>query len=305
MRYGVMLDLSKSIDGLVEEARSLHEKGFASAWSPQVFSWEALTVFAIVGREVPGIELGTGVIPVYPRHPLILAGQALTTQAATGNRLLLGIGLSHQIVVEGAWGYSYDRPARYMREYLEILLPAMRREQVSFQGEVLKGTTFGPLGIPVDTPPPVLLAALAPVMLKLAGSRTDGTVTWMTGPATLDSHIVPSITKAADEAGRAAPRVVAALPIAITNDIDAAREKAGRDYAIYDTLPSYKAMLDKEGAGGPADVAIVGDESTIEKELSRLADAGVTDFVATRAGTKDEWERTIDFLGERAGATTA
>jgi F420-dependent oxidoreductase-like protein len=300
MRYGVMLDLSKPIDDVVAEARSLHEAGFSAAWSAQVFSYEALTLFAVIGREVPGIALGTGVVPVYPRHPLVLAGSALTTQAAIGGRLILGIGLSHQIVVEGMWGYSFDRPARYMREYLDILQPALRGEQVQFEGEVLKGNTFGPIGVQVDTPPPVLLAALAPAMLKLAGSRADGTVTWMTGPATLDSHIVPSITKAASDAGRPAPHVVAALPVAITDDVDGARQKAARDYAVYDTLPSYKAMLDKEGASGPGDVAIAGDESTVAKELDRLADAGVTDFVATRAGTREEWTRTLEFLGERS-----
>lgn len=299
MRYGVMLDLSQPLDGIVAEARSLHDKGFASAWSPQIFSWDALTVFAVLGREVPGIELGTGVVPVYPRHPLMLAAQAMTTQAATGGRLLLGIGLSHQIVVEGMWGYSFDRPTRYMREYLDILQPALRGEQVQFEGDVLKGATFGPLAIPVDSPPPVLLAALAPTMLRLAGSRTDGTVTWMTGPATLAGHIVPSLTKAADEAGRPAPRVVAALPVAITADVDAARERAARDYAIYNSLPSYRAMLDKEGAEGPADVAIAGDEAVVAQALDRLADAGVTDFVATRAGTSDEWTRTIEFLASR------
>lgn len=300
MRYGVMLDTSKPIDDVIEEARSLQRQRFASAWSAQVFGYDALTLFAVIGREVPGIEMGTGVIPVYPRHPLILAGQALTTHAATGNRLRLGIGLSHQVVVEHMWGYSFDRPARYMREYLDILQPALRGEQVQFQGEVLKGATLGPLDIAVDSPPPVLLAALAPAMLRLAGSRTDGTVTWMTGPATLDGHIVPSITKAAEEAGRPSPpRVVAALPVAITADIAAAREKAARDYAVYNTLPSYRAMLDKEGAEGPGDVAIAGDESTVGKELDRLADAGVTDFVATRAGTKDEWARTIEYLASR------
>ena len=303
MRYGVMLNTFQSIDAVVAEARALEEQGFDSAWSPQVFGYEALTLFAVIGREVPRIELGTGVVPVYPRHPLTLAASALTTQAAVGGRLALGIGLSHQVVVEGMWGYSFDRPARYMREYLDILQPALRGEQVQFEGEVLKGNTFGPVEVKVDSQPPVLLAALAPAMLRLAGGRTDGTVTWMTGPATLDSHIVPSMVKAADEAGRTPPRIVAALPVAITNDVDAARQKAARDYAVYNNLPSYRAMLDKEGADGPGDVAIAGDESTVEKELDRLADAGVTDFVATRAGTSEEWTRTVEFLSERT--TTA
>ncbi|MDQ1446083.1 MAG: hypothetical protein QOI20_2547 [Acidimicrobiaceae bacterium] len=299
MRYGVMLDQFKPIDTVVAEARSLHEAGFASAWSSQVFGYDALTLFAVIGREVPGIELGTGVVPVYPRHPLALAAQALTTQSATGGRLVLGIGLSHQVVVEGMWGYSFDKPARYMREYLAALLPALRGEQVAVNGEVLTANTTAPINVRVDAPPPVLLAALAPTMLKLAGGLADGTVTWMTGPATLADHIVPSITKAAADAGRTAPRVVAALPVCITDDVDAARSQAAKEYAIYGQLPSYRAMLDKEGAAGPADVAVAGDEGTVAKELDRMADAGVTEFVASRLGTKEEWSRTVDFLAAR------
>jgi F420-dependent oxidoreductase-like protein len=300
MRYGVMVDQSKPLDGVTGQIRMLAEKGFASAWSSQVFGYDALTLLALAGREIPGIELGTAVVPTYPRHPIALAGQALTTQAASGGRLTLGIGLSHQLVVEGMWGYSYDRPARHMREYLAALLPLLRGEQVNFEGETLKAVTMGPLAVPVDSPPPVLLAALAPVMLKLAGAETDGTVTWMTGPATLESHIVPSITAAAEAAGRPAPRVAAGLPVCITADPDAAREQAARVYAIYGQLPSYRAMLDKEGAAGPADVAIVGDEAEVAKQVDRMADVGVTDFIAAQLGSSSDWDRTVDFLAARS-----
>src|SRR5207247_5341586 len=139
----------------------------------QIFGFDALTMLAVAGREVADIELGTAVIPTYPRHPTALAGQALTTQVATGGRLALGIGLSHQLVVEGMWGYSYDRPARHMREYLSVLVPLLHGETVSFQGETLKANTMGPIELGTSGPPPVLLAALAPVMLRLAGTVTD------------------------------------------------------------------------------------------------------------------------------------
>src|SRR2546423_13528921 len=168
MRYGVMLDTSGSIDEVIKEARWAAGGGLSSVWSPKIFGYDALTLLAVVGREVPGIELGTAVVPTYPRHPIVLAGQALTAQAATGGRIILGIGLSHQVVVEGMWGYSYERPARHMREYLSVLLPLLRGEQVSVQGETLKAATMAPLDVKAPAPP-VLLAALAPVMLQLAG----------------------------------------------------------------------------------------------------------------------------------------
>src|SRR5262245_16727111 len=155
-----------TIDGYVAAARTAHEQGFASYWVPQVFSHDALTVLAIVGREVEGIEVGTSVVPTYPRHPMVLAGQALTANAAAGGRLVLGIGLSHQIVIEGMWGYSFDKPARHMREYLSVLLPLLRGEAISYQGETL--TARGGITIPGASPMTVVLAALAPRTLQLA-----------------------------------------------------------------------------------------------------------------------------------------
>src|SRR5205807_7560092 len=213
MRYGAMIDTSLSVDGVVAQVRGAAEAGFTSAWVAQIFGYDALTLLAVVGREVPDIELGTAVVPTYPRHPVMLAAQALTTQAATGRRLVLGIGLSHQLVIEGIFGYSFDRPARHMREYLSALMPLLRGEAVSYKGETLSAATMAPLDVKAD-PPPVLLAALGPAMLRLAGQQTDGTVTWMTGPTTIASHIVPSITTAANDAGRPAPRVAVRLSVA-------------------------------------------------------------------------------------------
>jgi F420-dependent oxidoreductase-like protein len=284
------------VSSVVTAAREAAEQGFASFWMPQIFQLDALTTLAVVGREVPGIFLGTSVVPTYPRHPMVLAQQALTVQVATGNRLMLGIGLSHQVVVEGMWGYSFDKPARHMREYLDVLQPLLAERAVSFEGETLKGAGTVDVGGAAQAPP-VLLAALAPRMLELAGSRTDGTVTWMTGPATIESHIVPSIGKAAADAGRPTPHVCVGLPVCVTDDVDGARERAAAGFAVYGHLPSYRAMLDKEGAAGPADVAIVGDEATVEAGIRRVAEAGGTDFAAAEfPGTDDERRRTRDLL---------
>jgi F420-dependent oxidoreductase-like protein len=284
----------RSIDVTVALAREAKEQGFISFWLPQIFGAEAITSLAIVGREVPDIYLGTAVVPSYPRHPMVLAQQALTVQNATNNRLILGIGLSHQVVIEGMYGMSFDKPARHMREYLSILMPLLRGENVSFEGETL--TYRGNVNVADATAPPVLLAALAPRMLALAGATADGTITWMTGPQTLESYILPTITAAAEKAGKRAPAVAASLPICVTNDPDGAREKAAAEFQVYGYLPSYRAMLDKEGAAGPADVAIVGDETTVAKEVQRIADVGVTDFAAAEFGSKEDRARTREVL---------
>ena len=280
------------VDGYIAAARTAHEQGFANYWVPQVFSHDALTILALIGREVPGIELGTSVVPTYPRHPMVLAGQALTTNAAAGGRLVLGIGLSHQVVIEGMWGYSFDKPARHMREYLNALMPLLRGEAISYQGETL--TARGGLAVPGSSPMPVVLAALAPRMLELAGSVADGTLTWCTGPATLESHVIPSINAAAEKAGRdAVPRVIAGLPVCVTDDKAAARERIAKSLAIYPTLPSYKAMLDKEGVESPADIGLLGSEDEVRDGIARLEKIGVTDLAAAEAAADpDERERT-------------
>jgi F420-dependent oxidoreductase-like protein len=299
MRYGLFLGGQASdVSAIVDAVRDAKAAGFSSAWLPQIFGTDALMALALAGAAVPDIELGTGVVPTYPRHPMALASQALTVQAATGNRLVLGIGLSHQIVVEGMWGYSFDKPARHMRDYLAALMPLLRGENVSVEGETLK--CIGQVDVKNAAAPPVLIAALAPVMLKLAGAVADGTVTWMVGPSTLGDHITPSITKAATEAGRPAPRIAVALPVCLTNDVDAARERAAKDFLVYGYLPSYKAMLDREGVDGPADVAIVGDEAAVRAGIQRIADAGATDFVAPCFGTEDEIKRTTALLADIA-----
>jgi len=284
----------RTIDDVVADARTAEVDGFASYALPQIFALDAMGVLAIVGREVPRISLATGVVPTYGRHPLTMAQQALTVQAASGGRFVLGIGLSHQLVIEGMFGLSFDKPVRHMREYLAVLMPLINDGKASVKGETI--STEATIGVEPRIPCPVLVAALGEQMLKLAGTVTDGTMTWMTGPATLDAHTVPIITAAAAAAGRPAPQIAASLPICVTSDIAAARERAARDFQVYGFLPSYRAMLDREGAEGPADVAIVGDAGTVEKQVHALADAGVTEFVASVYGSKEERAQTRALL---------
>jgi F420-dependent oxidoreductase-like protein len=285
---------ARSIDSTIAAAREARDQGFISFWLPQIFGAEALTTLAIVGREVPDIYLGTAVVPTYPRHPMVLAQQSLTVQQLTGNRFMLGIGLSHQVVIEGMYGMSFEKPARHMKEYLSVLLPLLNKESVSYEGSTL--TFRGAIDVADATAPPVLLAALAPRMLELAGRVADGTITWMTGPATLESYVIPSISTAAEKAGKRPPAVAVSLPVCVTNDPDGARQRAAQEFQVYGFLPSYRAMLDREGAEGPADVAIVGDEATVAKDVQRLADIGVTDFAPALFGNREDGARTRDLL---------
>jgi 5,10-methylenetetrahydromethanopterin reductase len=302
MRIGALLDLDRPVADVVAQLRKFADLGLASGWATQIFGYDALTMLGVAGAAVPGIEVGTAVVPVYSRHPQVMAQQALTVQAATGGRLALGIGMSHQVVVEGMWGLSYDRPARYLREYLAALVPLLHGEAVQSSGEVVTARTMGPLEVHGAPAPPLLVAALGPVLLGIAGRSADGTVTWMTGRRTVADHVAPTITAAAAEAGQPAPRVVMALPVTVTEDPDAARDRIDRAFAIYPTLPSYKAMLDREGATRPSDIAVVGSEDEVGRSVRALADAGVTDFVGAAVCDGAEQERTLAIL---AGLATA
>ena len=283
-----------TVEALETSLREAAEQGFPSFWMPQIFGMDALTAIAVAAKDVPNIKVGTSVIPAYPRHPMVLAQQALTTQSVIGGRLQLGIGLSHQPVVEGMWGISFDKPVRHMSDYLSILTPLLNDRRVSFSGEALTGR--GEITPPPADAPPVLVAALGPQMLRLAGRVADGTITWMTGPETIRTLTAPTINTAAQEAGRPAPGVMMGLPVCVTDDVDAARERADRDYAIYGQLPSYRAMLDREGAATPADVAIIGDAGEVAGRIAALADCGVTTFAASAFGSPDELAATREVM---------
>ena len=297
MRIGIFSGSTNdgTIDQLVDEAKIAEAQGFAGFFVSQIFGHDALTALAVIGREVPRIELGTGVVPTYPRHPMMLAQQALTVNAASAGRLALGIGLSHKLVVESMWGLSYDRPVRHLREYLSVLMPLLDGSNVAFDGEDYR--VHAGVSLPVAQRPGVFVAALGEQMLRVTGALADGTVTWCTGPETLRTHIVPTLNAAAEAAGRPTPRVISALPVCVTADKAGAVARAAELFQVYGFLPSYRAMLDKEGAAGPEDVAIVGNEAEVADRIRALADVGVTDFTASEfGGNPDEVERTRELL---------
>jgi len=304
MKIGMTIGLGGSsestLDGLGARARQLEELGFASVWMPNAFGFDAITALAVAGRETERVEIGTAVVPTFPRHPVALAQQALTAQAALGGRFVLGVGLSHKVMMEDQLGIPYVRTAAHMREYLSVLAPLLRGEPASFRGEQYR--VEASVAIAGAAPVPLLVAALGPAMLKLAGSLTDGTITSWVGPRTLAEHIVPAITAAARDAGRPAPRIAAGLPVALTANEAEARGRLAEQAAWYNTLPSYRAMLDREGVAGPADVALVGDEAALDAQLARLEEAGVTDFIAQPVSLEPGMAtRTLQYLAARLG----
>jgi len=286
MKMAIFFGGAQDVAGQVQAVVDAENDGFEGIWFGQVFGPDAMTVLAVAGSKTSRIELGTSVVPTYPRHPHVMAQQALTVQAASNGRFNLGIGLTHAPVVEGMWGLSYDRPAVHMREYLSVLLPLVREGRASFSGDIFRVNAS--VSVPDAKPLPVLIAALAPVMLRMCGEMTDGTVTWMVGPKTLETHIVPRISKAAEGAGRPMPRVVVGLPVAVSDDPAGAREKAAKSFQLYGGLPNYRRVLDIEGAAGPADVAIVGNEAEVEKQIRAVAATGATDFLAAAFPVGDD-----------------
>lgn len=277
--FGSLSGFTSPVDDTVAYLAQLREEGFRRVWFAQMpYEPDLLTVLAVGLREVDGIEAGTGVLPIQNQHPMLLAQRALTISQMSGGRLLLGLGMTHQAVTEGMWGIPWDKPVRRLGEYLDGLLPLLNGEKADASGETV--TTRGALMVPGAPTPPVYIAALGPKLLQIAGRRSSGTVTWMTGPKTLAGHVSPTLRQAAADAGRPdAVRVVAAIPVSVTDDVDGARKQAAEQFAIYGHLPSYRAMLDREGYAGPEDVAIIGDEQTVRDRLAEIEAAGVDEYV--------------------------
>lgn len=289
MKIGLMAGATAAtgngIDDIITFTKTAEQKGFDSVWLANIFGLDAVMTLALAGAQTERIELGTAVTPTYPRHPMALAQQALTANSACKGRFVMGIGLSHKLVIEDMMGMSYARPAAHMNEYLQVIAPLLRGEAVSFQGEEFKVNAA--LDVAGAAPVPLIVAALGPKMLALAGQYADGTVTWVTGPKTLENHIIPAISSAAEAAGKAAPRIVCGLPIAVTDDVAGAREQIGESLKMYGMLPSYRAMLDREGAQGPEDVAIIGSAEEVRERIHQLRDIGVTDFTAAITPTAE------------------
>lgn len=300
MKMGVMVggtSRSPSLEEMSAEVVELEERGFDTAWVPHVFGYDAVTLTALFGRVTRRIELGTAVVPSFPRHPVALAQQALTAAAACGERFTLGLGLSHPAIIESMLGLSYAQPATHMREYLAVLAPLLRGDPARHRGERYR--VNAELLQPRE-PVGLLLAALGPRMLALAGQQADGTLLWTAGPRTIEDHVGPSIRAAAEAAHRPAPRIVVGMHIVLTDAVDAATARVAKSLALYRQMPSYRAMFEREGSDRVEDLALVGDEGRLERGLDRLEALGVTDFEASLVPSDPgSRERTLAFLAAR------
>jgi F420-dependent oxidoreductase-like protein len=269
---------------IVGDVVAAEAEGFGSAWTVHFSRGvDALGVLAVAGTQTSRIDLGVGIVPTYPRHPLALAQQAATAQAFCGGRLTLGVGVSHRPVIEDLHGLAYQQPAAHMRDYLSVLVPLLREGSVCYRGNFYE--VDGGFTVPGTSPVSVLVGALSPLMVQAAGELADGVVTWLAGPRTLGEQIVPRLHQAAGEradGGQAAPRVVAALPVALTPGLDAdpgtARRAADEVFARYAGFDNYRRLLEREGAASPGALAVTGTQAAIEKQLGRLAEAGVTEL---------------------------
>lgn len=313
MRIGAFVDQHGPLDEVIERFARTAALGIRTLWCTQTFDYDTLALLALVGREVDDVELGTAALQVFPIHPLALARQVLTTSAACYGRLLLGIGPSHRPAMEGMFRISHAESARRMEEYLSILLPLLHGEDVDYQGVTYGASTASIHGYrsdhlsarygsgratpSIDVPgaeaPTVVLAALGPRMLRLAGERCDGAIAWMTGPELTRDGIVPAVRAAA---GSGTPRIMVGNRVCVTDRPDEVRHELAQSGEASDALPSYAIVLERQGAANMGDVAIVGDERAVTRDLERMAEAGATDFLVQPIGSPEEQRRTLELV---------
>lgn len=299
------------IERMVADARWAEEAGLASLWIPQIpDDFDALTAATIIGMATDRIEIGTAVVPIQTRHPIALAHQALSTQAACGGRLTLGLGVSHHWVIDEMLGLPYEHPVATMRDELDVLDVALAGPgMVDVENDTYR--VRNPMDVTDLAPTSVMIAALGPMMLRLAGERTDGTILWLADERAIGAHIAPTITAAAESAGRPAPRVVAGVPVCLCGDdeIEVAKERANRVLSEADVSPNYQKLLDQGDADNVGDILAAGSEASIEKRLRSFADAGTTDVSvrvvpigATRDDKLESSRRTREYLASLGGS---
>lgn len=280
MRIGLP-GLGRTVDHMVEQAERAEADGFTSLWYASATAGDPLVAMALAGRATSTIELGTAVLQTYTCHPVLQATRAAAVASAMGGagRFTLGVGPSHQPVVEGTLGLSYKTPGRHTDEYVQIVTTLLRGQPVSFAGQEFR-VNAGPPDRMDGAGIPVLVAALGPRLLRVAGEHAAGTITWMANATAIARHVAPRIRKAAADAGRPEPRIVAGLPVVVHDDVADARSRAAEQFAVYSTLPNYQAILARGGVAGPADAALVGDESSVAAQIEALFEAGATDVWA-------------------------
>ncbi|HEY2061210.1 MAG TPA: TIGR03564 family F420-dependent LLM class oxidoreductase [Amycolatopsis sp.] len=291
MTIGITLPagLPAGVDELIGQAKWAAEAGVGSVWfSQQPLSYDAIAVAGLAGREVPGLAVGTSVVPVYPRHPLVLASAARTAYAATGGRFTLGLGLGAQSFHQPIYGVEYPPPIRHLREQLTVLRQVFAGETVDFDGETLDVHTADAAEA-ADVP--IIVAAMGPQALRVTGELADGILPFLAGPRTLAENIVPALTQAAERAGRPAPRVIAAVPVVVTSDVAAVRQTAAAELGFYSTIPSYQKVLATEGVDHAAQLALIGDEEAVAAGVRQYYEAGATEVLFAQTGLNGPADR--------------
>jgi F420-dependent oxidoreductase-like protein len=310
MRIGLMIGPERGrqrhkVAQLVADAEAAEQAGFRSLWVPQIpGDFDAFIAIALMGRATERIELGSAVLPIQTRHPIAMAQEVLSVQAVCEGRFTLGLGASHHWVIEDMLGLPYERPAHQMRNYLEVLNAALRGPgEVHVENDGYR--VHSPMDVTDDAPTPILLAALAPVMLRVAGEHASGTILWMADERAVGEHVVPRISKAAAAAGRPAPRVIAGVPVAVCpeDEVDAARAWANRVLGHAEFCPNYQRLLDRGDATDVGDILAAGDEAAVVRRLRAFRDAGASDLAVRvlalgpdRAARIESRKRTLDFL---------
>ncbi|MET0897342.1 MAG: LLM class F420-dependent oxidoreductase [Mycobacterium sp.] len=281
MPTGVVLNLNPTADNLVDDAiaqaRRAHTAGVRQLWLAQQVDVDAITLAALIGAAVPGLGVGTSVVPINPRHPLLVASAAQTAQAATHGNFSLGLGLGAHAPEQQAFGATWPNTIQRLREHLTVLRAIFDDGAVDFQGSELSASPQWPVTVAGGTPIPVYVAAMGPRALQVTGELADGTLPFLAGPRTIGDFIVPTIGKAAEDAGRPTPRTTAMVPVLVTDDAESGRAWAAEQLGFYETIPSYQKVIAREGVSAVADLAAVGTADDVVRQLRRYLDAGATD----------------------------
>lgn len=283
MATGVVLQRSETtdnvVDDFIDQARRASASGVRHVWVAQQFDHDAISLAGLIGAAVPGLGVGTFVVPINPRHPLIVASQAQTAQAASHGNFSLGLGLGAHGPERQAFGKAWPNTIERLREHLQVLRSIIDTGTVDFHGDEFTAAPEWPVALPGGTPLPVYVAAMGPKALRVTGELADGTLPYLAGPRTIAEFIEPTITRAAADVGRPRPRVIAAVPVLVTNDVESGRAAAADALGFYATIPSYQKVIAREGADSVADLAAVGDADAVRAQLQRYRDAGATDLV--------------------------
>jgi F420-dependent oxidoreductase-like protein len=295
MPTGIILnprsDAPNLVDDVIEQARRAHQLGVAQVWLAQRVNYDAISLAGLIGAAVPGLRVGTSVVPINPRHPLIVASLAQTAQAASHGNFSLGLGLGAREIELQTFGVDWSNTIVRLREHLTILRSVFDTGRVDFDGHELSARPTWPVQVAGGTPIPVYVAAMGPKALRVAGELADGTLPYGAGPRTIGEFIEPAISKAAADAGRPAPRIIAAVPVVLSDDADAARTLAAEKLSFYATIPSYQKVIAREGVDSMTELAATGSEESVVKQLRRYLDAGATDLVISALDDSESVDR--------------